>query len=86
MRHEHDSLCREDSEGLPTEKGRFEFEYNKYICLECGKKLEVKDWENFERNHFVLKNQNDIQHFDIENIYHYTIVLCIQWMLKKHKI
>ena len=58
FRHEHDDLCAKLDENLPTTRGEFEFRHNSYICLECGKKIEIKDWENFEKNHFVLKNQN----------------------------
>jgi len=59
FRYEHDHLCKGLDESLPTIEGDFEFKHNSYICLECGQKIEVKDWENFERNHFVLKSQND---------------------------
>lgn len=58
-RCEHDHLCAYLDENLPVRKGDFEFEYNKYICLECGKTVETKDWQSFERSHFVLKNQNE---------------------------
>lgn len=57
--HEHDNICVEYSEGKSVKKYfNYSFEYNRYICLECGKKLETKDWEKFEKSHLVLKNQN----------------------------
>lgn len=37
-----------------------DFAYNVYKCLECGKKIEIKDWEIFEEKNFVLKNLEDI--------------------------
>lgn len=58
-RCEHDHLLTYLDENLPVRKGEFEFEYNRYICLECGEKVETKCWEVFEENHFVLKNQNE---------------------------
>lgn len=51
-RCEHDHYYHADDE---THK---DFAYNRYVCLECGKKVETKDWQNFENFHFVLKNQN----------------------------
>lgn len=59
FRHEHNDLCYKIDENLPERKGEFEFQYNRYICLECGEKVETKDWKTFEQNHFVLKNQNE---------------------------
>ena len=59
MLHEHDQWCRKTDEHLPVKKGDFEYKHNTYICLECGKKIETKDWENFEKSHFVLKTQNE---------------------------
>lgn len=44
------------------------FEYNKYICLECHKRVETKEWQNFENLHFVLKNQNEEK--DLESSYY----------------
>ena len=32
------------------------FKYNEYMCLECGKEIKVEDWENFEKEHTILKN------------------------------
>ena len=58
FRHEHDYWCKKLDENEPTVEGEFEFRHNKYICLECGKRIETKDWESFEKNHFVLKDQN----------------------------
>lgn len=50
-RLEHYHPCRTHDENHP------EFWYNRYVCLECGKKHETKNWEKFEDDHFVLKNQ-----------------------------
>jgi len=36
----------------------YNFEHNKYICLECGKIIEEHNWEEFESTHFVLKASN----------------------------
>ena len=44
------------------------FEYNKYICLECHKRVETKEWQNFENLHFVLKNQTEEK--DLESSYY----------------
>lgn len=51
-RGEHDHEFKTNDENHP------EFCYNRYVCLECGKKVETKNWEKFEDDHFVLKNQN----------------------------
>lgn len=58
-RHEHDHLCRKLDENLNTTEGDFEYKYNEYVCLECGEKIETKEWKNFEQNRFVLKNQSE---------------------------
>lgn len=55
---EHDHEIRRLSETPTFEYYELPFMYNRYICLECGKKVETKDWKNFEGSHFVLKNQN----------------------------
>jgi len=71
---EHNYLIEKFDENLPTVKGDFEFKYNRYICLECGKQVEIKDWENFEKNRFVLKNQNgDICIDDYISLYYQTL-------------
>lgn len=57
-RYEHDRTIRELSENCETSES-FVFENNEYCCLECGKRIAAKDWEQFERTHFVLKNQNE---------------------------
>ena len=57
--HEHDHLIRKYDENLSTTKGDFEFRYNSYICLECGKKIETEDWKKFEKDNYVLKKQNE---------------------------
>ena len=46
---------REESEDLKNP--RQEFAYNRYVCLECGKKFEVpkSDLESFESSHLILR-------------------------------
>ena len=56
--YEHDYIIKEYCETTTSKYGGYPFMYNRYICLECGKKVETKDWKNFEGFHFVLKNQN----------------------------
>jgi len=74
FRHEHDHLLKKLDENLPVEEGKFEFEYNRYICLECGEKVETKDWQIFEESHFVLKNQNEyINIEDYISLYYQTL-------------
>ena len=34
------------------------FDYNEYCCLECGKTVQEKNWQEFEKNHLVLKNRD----------------------------
>lgn len=34
------------------------FIYNNYTCLECGKKISVRDYKIFEENNIVLKDSN----------------------------
>lgn len=73
-RCEHDHLLTYLDENLPVRKGEFEFEYNRYICLECGEKVETKNWDIFEESHFVLKNQNE--HINVEyyrSLYYQTL-------------
>lgn len=36
------------------------FRYNKYTCLECGEQITTDDWQEFEKNNYVLKNRKDI--------------------------
>jgi len=60
FRHEHDDYCKEYSETDAENKYfNYSFIYNRYVCLECGKKIEIRDWKNFEKHNFVLKNQKD---------------------------
>lgn len=40
-----------------TKNGIKVFSYNKYMCVECGMEVRTHDWERFEREHQVLKNQ-----------------------------
>lgn len=49
------------------------FLHNKYICLECHKRVEIKDWKRFEDSHYVLKNQNENNNLDVSyylNLYY----------------
>lgn len=34
------------------------FTFNKYICLDCLKYVNVSAWQEFEKTHFVLRNPN----------------------------
>ena len=63
---EHDKEIKEYSEDVTIEYCDYEFLYNRYICLECGEKIEIKDWEQFENSQFVLKNQNSETDLGIE--------------------
>lgn len=47
-----------------------EFGYNEYICLECGKVIKVEDYEEFEKNNFVLKNRRDMSVTKYQSIYY----------------
>lgn len=48
------------------------FEYNKYVCLECGKEIKIHDWEEFENSNFVLKaNIKNINEY--RNLYYYLL-------------
>ena len=40
---------------MPNEQDR-RFEYNIYACLDCDKRIEIKDYKKFESEHFVLKS------------------------------
>ena len=51
--YNYDYLCGAENYGA--------FSYNKYECLECGMKIEIRDWEEFERTHFVLKDRNQLE-------------------------
>lgn len=46
------------------------FVYNKYMCLECRKFILVEDWQNFEKEKFVLKNRRDINSFKYLELYY----------------
>ena len=35
------------------------FAYNGYVCIECGRTVYTKKWQEFESRHFVLKNLYD---------------------------
>ena len=74
FRCEHDHLVTKLDENLPVKKGDFEFKYNSYVCLECGEQINTKDWQCFENNHFVLKNQNEyINVSDYVSLYYQTL-------------
>lgn len=49
------------SENYESDEPNFTFEFinNYYICLECGVSAVIFNWEEFEKKHFVLKNQNE---------------------------
>ena len=73
---EHDHEIKKFSETPTFEYCELPFMYNRYICLECGKKVETKDWKNFENSHFVLKNQNKENNlgFDYYNNRYYQLL------------
>lgn len=48
--HDHYYRCEDENDK--------DFCYNKYVCLECEREVEEKDWKRFEETHTVLKNQN----------------------------
>lgn len=56
--NEHDHEIKEYLENATFEYVNYSFLYNRYICLECGKKIETKNWEQFENCNYVLKNQD----------------------------
>lgn len=63
---EHDHIIWKNSETPTFKYGELPFMYNRYICLECGKKVETKDWKNFESSHFVMKNQSEENKLDFD--------------------
>jgi len=65
---EHDHSVVEDSEDYPTEKGKFVFLHNEYMCLECGtvRKIEKKDIRRFEESNYVLRSKKSYSRKDSE--------------------
>lgn len=55
-------ICKEPNvyEKYVEDEYEKEFKYNKYVCLECGKVVEEKDWQKFEKENYVLKNRDDL--------------------------
>jgi len=49
------------------------FRYNEYYCLECNKEVDVEDWQLFEKNHFVLKNRDDLDTQKYMNLYYQAL-------------
>ena len=47
-----------------------DFTYNKYKCLECGKLIQVEDWQEFEKEKIVLKNRKEINPFKYQDLYY----------------
>lgn len=65
--HENHYFFKTDSEEHAN------FSYNRYICAECQEQVDASDWEEFEKTHFVLKNQDCELNYDIEeyiNLYY----------------
>lgn len=56
---EADWRCEHDHYYHAEDENHKDFAYNRYVCLECGKKIETKDWQTFENSHLVLKIQDD---------------------------
>ena len=48
----------------------YNFSYNKYVCMDCGKIINVKNWEYFENRQIVLKSYEQIPLFMMLNFYH----------------
>ncbi len=53
----------------------YDFSYNKYVCMDCGKIINVKDWKDFENNHMVLKSYQPIPMSLMVNFYHQLLYL-----------
>jgi len=65
-----DEWCEHSHEYLvKNEKGK-NFSYNSYVCLECDKRISVKEWEAFEEDNFVLKNYEDIDYKYYKELYY----------------
>ena len=47
-----------------------DFSYNKYMCLECRKLIQVEDWQKFEKEEFVLKNRKENNPSKYQNLYY----------------
>lgn len=48
--------CDCEYESLVANETNEKFEFNRYMCLECGKSVKVSNWQDFESKHYVLKN------------------------------
>lgn len=46
------------------------FEYNEYRCLENSILRRVHNWQEFEKNHFVLKNREDMDVEKYQKLYY----------------
>ena len=53
---ESDYYNEREWEVLVSSEDNKNFDYNRYICLECGKYFNTPNWKEFEETHFVLKN------------------------------
>lgn len=53
-------LCEYNYYYLCDDENYRAFCYNEYECLECGRKIKISDWEEFEKTHFVLKDRNQL--------------------------
>lgn len=45
------------------------FIYNEYHCLDCGEYVKEEDWEDFEREHTVLKDRKLCSHHHFLDVY-----------------
>lgn len=61
---------RKNSENLSDQI--YDFNYNKYTCLECRKEIKSlkTDWEKFENTNLVLKNENNIEIEYYQDLYY----------------
>ena len=53
---ESDLWCDCEYKSLVANETNEKFEFNRYMCLECGKSVKVSNWQDFESKHYVLKN------------------------------
>lgn len=63
----------------------FSFQFNEYVCLECGKTIHEKNWKNFENINFVLKNPTDVNPKKYRD-YYYTLLQTITSGSAKNEI
>jgi len=60
----------DDYEFSLEDEQSYKFCYNKYFCLECGKTVKIPNWQEFEKNHFVLKDRNNKREYSLRKKYY----------------